>query len=84
MKIKKGKVKILNTGQRVARISLSTVHLLLCEEETWVAKYVQENKLDVAEMRMCGWMCRVKKLNNRIRNKRIRRTTKMGGKDSPS
>ena len=49
-----------------------------------MAKYAQENKLDVAEMRMLGWMCGVKKLNNRIRNKRIRRTTKMGGNDSPS
>ena len=41
--------------------------------ETWAVK----KKLDVAEMRMLGWMSGVTKLD-RIRNERIRRTTKVG------
>ena len=40
-------------------------------------KKVQENKLEVAEMRMLRWMCRVTKLD-KIRNERIRGTTKVG------
>ena len=35
------------------------------------------NKLDVSEMRMPRWMCGVTKLD-KIRNARIRRTTKVG------
>ena len=38
---------------------------------------IQENKLDVAEMRMLRWMSGVTKLD-RIRNERIRGTTKVG------
>ena len=45
--------------------------------ETWAMKKAQEKKLDVAEMRMLRWMCGVTKLN-RIRNERIRGTTKVG------
>ena len=37
----------------------------------------QEKKLDVAEMRMLGWMSGVTKMD-RIRNERIRGTTKVG------
>ena len=40
-------------------------------------KKAQEKKLDVAEMRMLRWMSGVTKLN-RIRNERIRGTTKVG------
>ena len=40
-------------------------------------KKAQENKLDVAEMRMLRWMRGVIKLD-RIRNERIRGTTKVG------
>ena len=40
-------------------------------------KKAQENKLDVAEMRMLRWMSGVSKLD-RIRNERIRGTTKVG------
>ena len=45
--------------------------------ETWAVKKAQEKKLDVAEMRMLRWMNGVTKLD-RIRNERIRGTTKMG------
>ena len=40
-------------------------------------KKAQEKKLDVAEIRMLRWMSRVTKLD-RIRNERIRGTTKVG------
>lgn len=45
--------------------------------ETWAVKKVQEERLDVAEMRMLRWMCGVTKLD-RIRNERIRGTVKVG------
>ena len=45
--------------------------------ETWAVKKAQEKKLDVAEMRTLGWMSVVTKLD-RIRNERIRGTTKVG------
>ena len=44
--------------------------------ETWAVKKAHEKKLDVAEMRMLGWMSGVAKLD-RIRNERIRGTTKL-------
>ena len=46
---------------------------LIYGAETWALKKAQENKLEVAEMRMCG----VTKLD-KIRNERIRGTTKVG------
>ena len=45
--------------------------------DTWAVKKAQEKKLDVAEMRMLRWMSGVTKLD-RIRNERIRGTTKVG------
>ena len=45
--------------------------------KTWTVKKAQEKKLDVAEMRMLRWMSGVTKLD-RIRNERIRVTTKVG------
>ena len=45
--------------------------------ETWAVKKAQEKKLDVAEMRMLRWMSGVTKLD-RIKNKIIRGTTKVG------
>ena len=45
--------------------------------ETWAVKKAQEKKLDVAEMRMLRRMSGVTKLD-RIRNERIRVTTKVG------
>ena len=50
---------------------------LMYGAETRVSKKAQENKLEVAEMRMLRWMCRVTKLD-KIRNERIRGTTKVG------
>ena len=50
---------------------------LMYGAETWALKKAQENKLEVAEMRMLRWMCGVTKLE-KIRNERIRRTTKVG------
>ena len=44
--------------------------------ETWPVKKVQEKRLDVAEMKMLRWMCGVTK-RDRIRNERIRGTTKV-------
>ena len=46
--------------------------------ETWALKKAQEKKLEVAEMRTLHCMCRVTKLD-KIRNERIRGTTKVGG-----
>ena len=45
--------------------------------EIWAVKKAQEKKLDVAEMRMLRWMSGVTNLD-RIRNERIRGTTKVG------
>ena len=45
--------------------------------ETWAVKKAHEKKLDVAEMRMLRWMSGVTKMD-RIRNERIRGTTKVG------
>ena len=45
--------------------------------ETWSVKKAQEKQLDVAEMRMLRWMSRVTN-PDRIRNERIRGTTKVG------
>ena len=45
--------------------------------ETCAVKKAQEKKLDVAEMRMLRWMTGVTELD-RIRNERIRGTTKVG------
>ena len=45
--------------------------------ETWALKKAHENKLEVEEMRMLRWMCGVTKLD-KIRNERIRGTTKVG------
>ena len=45
--------------------------------ETWALKKAQENKLEVAEIRLLRWMYGVTKLD-KIRNERIRGTTKVG------
>ena len=45
--------------------------------DTWAVKKAQEKRLDVAEMMMLRWMCGDTKLD-RIRNERIRGTTKVG------
>ena len=50
---------------------------LMYGAETWALKKAQEKKLKVAEMRMLRWMCEVTKLD-KIRNERIRGTTKVG------
>ena len=50
---------------------------LMYVAETWALKKVQEHKLEVAEMRMLRLICGVTKLD-RIRNERIRGTTKVG------
>ena len=44
---------------------------------TWAVKEAQDNKLDVAELRMLRWMSGYTKLD-RIRNEIIRGTTKVG------
>ena len=45
--------------------------------DTWAVNKAQEKKLDVAEMGMLRWLSGVTKLD-RIRNERIRGTTKVG------
>ena len=50
---------------------------LIYVAETWALKKAHENKLEVEEMRMLRWMCGVTKLD-KIRNERIRGTTKVG------
>ena len=50
---------------------------LMYGAETWALKKAQENKWEVAEIRMLRWMCGVMKLD-KIRNERIRGTTKVG------
>ena len=45
--------------------------------EIWALKKAQENKLEVAEVRMLRWMCGVTKLDN-IRNERMGETTQVG------
>ena len=50
---------------------------MLYGADTWAVKKAQETNLDVAEMRMLRWMSGVTKLD-RIRNERIRGTTKVG------
>ena len=56
------------------RLSRQTVVMMY---EPWVVKKAQDKKLDVAEMRMLRWMSDGTKLD-RIRNERIRGTTKVG------
>ena len=51
--------------------------VLMYGAETWALKKEQENKLEVAEMRMLRWTGGVTKLN-KTRNERIRGTTKVG------
>ena len=50
---------------------------MMYRAETWAMKKAQENKLDVAEMRMLRWTSGVIKLNI-ITNERIGGTTKVG------
>ena len=50
--------------------------------EAWAVKKAQEKKLDGAEMRMLRWMSGVTKLD-RIRNERMRGTTKVGWEKYP-
>ena len=50
---------------------------MMYSADMWAVKKAQEKKLDVAEMRMLRWMSGVTKLD-RIRNERIRGTTKVG------
>ena len=50
---------------------------LMYGTETWALKNVQEKKLEIAEMTMLRWMCGVTK-QDKIRNERIRGTTKVG------
>ena len=45
---------------------------------TWALEKAQENKLEVAEIRILQWMCGVTKLD-KIINERIRGTSKLGG-----
>ena len=45
--------------------------------ETWALKKAQEEKLEVAEMKMLLWVCGVTKLD-KVRNERIRWSTKVG------
>ena len=54
-----------NVSRTVARPAL------MYGAETWALKKAQENKLEVAEMRMLRWMYGVSKLG-KIRNKRMR------------
>ena len=62
------KGKVYRTGVRPA---------LMYRAETWALKKAQERKLEVAEIRMLRWMCGVTRLD-KIRNERIRGTTKVG------
>ena len=50
---------------------------MMYSAETWAVKKAQEKLQEVAEMRMLRWMSGVTKLD-RIRNERIRGTTKVG------
>ena len=64
----RSKVKVYKTVVRLA---------MMYGAETWAMQKAQEKKLAVAEMRMLRWMSGVTKLD-RIRNERIRGTTKVG------
>ena len=68
-------VKIKGKVYRTASGKTSTATAVWAE--TWALKKAQEKKLEVAEMRMLRWMCGVTKLD-KIRNERIRGTTKVG------
>ena len=50
---------------------------LMYGAETWALQKAQQNKLEVAELRMLRWMCGVTKLD-KIRNERIRGQRKWG------
>ena len=71
---------ILNVGIILVMTLLLIVYFQWVVSECithWAVKEAQEKKLDVAEMRMLRWMSGVTKLD-RIRNERIRGTTKVG------
>ena len=50
---------------------------MMCVAEKWAVKKAREKKLDAVEMTMLRWTCGVTELD-RIRNERIRGTTKAG------
>ena len=50
---------------------------MVCGVEKWTVKKTQHKKFNVVEMTMLRWMCGVTK-TDRIRNERIRGTTKVG------
>ena len=69
--------RINESGDQVKVLQDSGRTALVYGAETWALKKAQEKKWEVAEMRMMlQWMCRVTKLD-KIRNERIRGTTKV-------
>ena len=67
---------IIVSNENYSRVK-GKVCTMIVRPETWAVKKAQEMKLDVAEISMLRWMNRVTKLV-RIRNERIRGTTKVG------
>ena len=51
-------------------------HGMLYRSETWAVKKAQEQKMNVAEMRMLRWLCGVTR-RDKIRNEMIRGTVKV-------
>ena len=49
---------------------------MLYEEETWATTKRQEQRIEVTDMRMLGWMCGVTR-KGKIRNEHIRGTTRV-------
>ena len=70
--------RIIRHGQTdIDMLRLNYITALVYGAEAWTFNKAQENKLEVADMRMLQYTCGITKLD-KIRNQRIRRTTKVG------
>ena len=74
--VRAGNTRVIGGFSEIVE-DIQVCSILVYGAETWALKKAQENKLEVVEIRILQWMCGVTKLD-KIRNDRIRGTTKVG------